>query len=61
MPWGVAFTPDGVYAFVTDQSSRSVSVIATDSTEVVDSVASGCGPWGIGISTVNQPPAQGSR
>ena len=29
LPWGVAVTPDGAYAYVTNQGSNSVTVIST--------------------------------
>ena len=47
---GVAFTPDGAFAYVTDFSSNSVSVIETATNTVATTVAVGTSPVGVAIT-----------
>ena len=49
-PWGVAITPNGSYAYVTNYSSANVSVIATATNTVVATVTVGANPWGVAIT-----------
>lgn len=49
-PRGVAFTPDGSYAYVTNFTSNSVSVIDTALYKVVANVEVGSDPVGVAIT-----------
>jgi YVTN family beta-propeller protein len=49
-PWGVALTPDGAYAYVTDYASDSVSVINTATNHVTETIAVGGSPTGVAIT-----------
>ena len=53
-PLGVAVTPDGKHAYVTNVTSNNVSVIDTASNTVVATVPVGTRPGGVGI--VPPPP-----
>jgi YVTN family beta-propeller protein len=48
-PVGVAFTPDGSKAYVTNQFDHTVSVIATATNTVVATVGVGTSPIAFGI------------
>jgi len=47
-PVGVAFTPNGAFAYVVNQNSNDVSVITTATRTVAATVAVGTTPWGGG-------------
>ncbi len=47
---GVAITPDGTHAYVTNQDATTVSVIATATNTVVATVSVGSGPVGVAIT-----------
>ena len=47
--WGVAITPNGQYAYVTNEGSNSVSVISTSSNSVVTTIT-GTPPTPCGIN-----------
>jgi len=49
-PWGVAITPDGKHAYVTNQNPGTVSVIRTDTNTVVATVPVGFFPQSIAIT-----------
>lgn len=49
-PVGVAITPDGAFAYVTNIISNNVSVINTVTNTVVATVAVGINPLGVAIS-----------
>ena len=49
-PIGVAFTPGGAFAYVTNFSSNNVSVISTATNTVVATVAVGAGAEGVAIT-----------
>ncbi len=49
-PAGVAITPNGAFAYVTNYNSNSVSVIDTATNTVTATVTVGTGPWGIAIT-----------
>ncbi len=55
-PIGVAITPDGTRAYVTNQASDpgTVSVIDTANNEVIDTITVGNSPAGVAIGTVCQ-------
>jgi YVTN family beta-propeller protein len=53
-PLAIAITPDGNYAYVTNLGSNTISVIATASNMVVDTIPVGNGPSAVGI--VPPPP-----
>ncbi|PGP55952.1 hypothetical protein COA00_31900, partial [Bacillus cereus] len=48
-PRGVAITPDGLFAYVTNQYSNNVSVIDTSSNTVIATVLVDSRPAGIAI------------
>jgi YVTN family beta-propeller protein len=50
LPIGVAVTPDGAHVYVTNQSSNTVSVIATASNTVVAEVRVAPGPTGVAVA-----------
>jgi YVTN family beta-propeller protein len=49
-PFGVAVTPDGKHAYVTNFNSNTVSVIDTASETVVATVAVGTAPFGVAVT-----------
>jgi YVTN family beta-propeller protein len=49
-PYGVAFTSDGAYAYVTNEGSGSVSVISTATDKVTASVTLGSLPYAVAIT-----------
>ena len=49
-PFGVAVTPNGAYAYVTNQDTNSVSVISTSSNTVTETVTVGSGPFGVAVT-----------
>jgi YVTN family beta-propeller protein len=49
-PIGVAFTPNGAFAYVANQNSNSVSVINTTTRTAVATVSVGVNPWGVAIT-----------
>ena len=49
-PWGVAITPDGARAYVTNSQSSSVSVIDTLSNSLVANIVVGNGPTGVAVT-----------
>ena len=49
-PYGVAITPDGTYAYVTNYGSNNVSVIQISTNTVVATVAVGTNPVGVAIT-----------
>ena len=49
-PVGVAVSPDGAFAYVTNFGSNIVSVINTITLTVVANIAVGMSPWGVAIS-----------
>ena len=49
-PYDVAITPNGNYAYVTNQGSQSVSVINTATNALVTSVNVGSGSYGVAIT-----------
>src|SRR5260370_5301340 len=49
-PAGVAITPNGAFAYVTNYNSNSVSVIDTATNTVTGTVTVGTGPWGLAIT-----------
>ena len=49
-PFGVAITPDGVFAYVANFGSGTVSVIGTATNTVVATVPVGGGPFGVAIT-----------
>jgi YVTN family beta-propeller protein len=55
-PFGVAITPDGTRAYVTNANSSSVSVIDTASNTVVATVGVGGLPEGVAITPGIGPP-----
>ncbi len=48
-PWGVALSPDGLRLYTANGLSDDVSVIDTRTLEVVGTIATGEGPWGIAV------------
>ncbi|PEQ55453.1 hypothetical protein CN469_28295 [Bacillus cereus] len=48
-PFGVAITPDGSFAYVTNFNIANVSVIDTSSNTVVTTVPVGISPFGVAI------------
>ena len=53
-PIGVAITPNGLYAYVTNQGSNTVSVVSTSSDSVVSTISVGTDPDGIAITPNGQ-------
>ena len=51
--WGVAFTPDGHYAFVTYEPG-SLGLINASTAKLEVNVPVGCGPRGIAVATVSE-------
>ena len=49
-PYGVAITPDGAYAYVCNNGSTTVSVIAVATNTVVATVTVGTNPFGVAIT-----------
>jgi len=49
-PWSVAVRPDGKFAYVTNSSSDSVSVIDTATNKVVKTLAAGSVPTGVAVT-----------
>jgi len=49
-PWGVSVTPDGAYAYVSNRSSSTVSVIDTSKNSVIKSIFVGGSPSGITVT-----------
>ena len=52
-PEGIAITPDGSYAYVTNYGSGTVSVIDTSTNAVIATVTVGTDPYGVAL---NGPP-----
>jgi YVTN family beta-propeller protein len=52
-PWGVAFAPDGRYAFVS-YAPGSLGVINASTGALEQTVPVGCGPWGVAVATVSE-------
>ncbi|MDB6001496.1 MAG: beta-propeller repeat protein, partial [Rhizobacter sp.] len=48
-PWNMAISPDGRRLFVAIGRSNSVTVVDTESLEVVTQVPVGERPWGVAI------------
>ena len=48
-PWGIAITPDGRYLYTANGPSNDVSVIDTESNQVVATIPVGERPWGVVI------------
>ena len=48
--YGVAFTPNGEYAYVTNQNSGTVSVISTASNTVTATVTLGSAPYAVAVT-----------
>ena len=46
-PWNMAITPDGKKLYVANGRSNSVSLIDTDSNQVLHEIAVGELPWGV--------------
>jgi len=46
----VAVTPDGGRAYVTDQNSAAVLVIATATNTVIDTIPVGVSPFGVAVT-----------
>jgi YVTN family beta-propeller protein len=55
-PLGVAITPDGTRAYVTDGDSNTVSVIDTATNAVIATISVGLDPVGIAITPAPQAP-----
>ena len=49
-PFGVAFTPNGAYAYVTNQNSGTVSVISTATNTVTATVTLGSLPYAVAVT-----------
>ncbi|HEY4846896.1 MAG TPA: YncE family protein [Methylocella sp.] len=49
LPWGIAITPNGTYAYVTNRQTNGVSVIAT-ATNTVAATVPNAGRWGVAIT-----------
>ena len=49
-PYGVAVTPDGAYAYVTNANGNTVSVISTSSNTVTATVTVGSNPFGVAVT-----------
>ena len=49
-PPGVAVSPDGMTAYVTNNGSSTVSVIDTTTNTVIDTIAVGANPFGVAVS-----------
>jgi YVTN family beta-propeller protein len=49
-PIGVAFTPNGAFAYVANQNSNNVSVINTTTRTGMATVSVGVNPWGVAIT-----------
>ena len=49
-PWGVAFAPNGAYAYVANPGSGTVSVINTATNTVTSTITVGSSPWGVAIA-----------
>ena len=49
-PYGVAITPDGNYAYVTNHGSGTVSVIQISTNKVTSTVTVGSSPYGVAIT-----------
>ncbi len=49
-PWGVAFSPNGAYAYVTNYYSGTVSVINTATNTVTNTITVGSSPVGVAIA-----------
>jgi YVTN family beta-propeller protein len=49
-PWGVAISPNGAFAYVTNSASSNVSVINTATNALVATVTVGCGPTAVAIT-----------
>jgi len=54
--FGVAITPDGLQAYVTDVFSNAVSVIDTASNTVVSTIPVGLLPWGVAATPASLAP-----
>ena len=48
-PWGIGITPDGRYLYTANGPSHDVSVVDTETLEVVARIPAGERPWGIAI------------
>ncbi len=49
-PVGVAFTPNGAFAYVVNQNSNNVSVIDTTTRTVTATITVGTNPWGVAFA-----------
>ena len=61
VPFGVAITPDGTRAYVTNEDSNTVSVIDIATNTVVATIPVGVAPSGIAITRVPQAPTRRGR
>ena len=50
-PWGVAVSPDGTKAYVSNTFSNTTSVINTTDDTVIATVPVGTGPLGVAVSS----------
>ena len=46
-PWGIDLTPDGRYLYTANGPGNDVSVVDTETLEVVATVPVGERPWGV--------------
>ena len=49
-PFGVAITPDGMRAYVTNSTANTVSVIDTGTNTITATIPVGSSPWGVAIT-----------
>ena len=50
-PWGIGLTEDGSYLYTANGPSNDVSVVDTETLEVVATVPAGERPWGVAVVT----------
>jgi YVTN family beta-propeller protein len=48
-PWGIALSPDGRKIYTANGVSNDVSVIDTNTNQVIATIKAGDGPWGIAL------------
>ena len=48
-PWGIGITPDGRYLYTANGPSNDVSVVDTETNQVVGTIPAGERPWGVAI------------